>query len=434
MSSEEKFDAIVVGAGPSGCAAAYTLAKAGLEVLLIERGDYAGAKNVIGGILYSKVLNDLFPGFWEEAPVERHITRRVITFLSEDSAFSVDFKSQKFDQPPYNGFSILRAKFDKWLAGKAEEAGAMVVTGIKVDQFVWKDGKVAGIVAGEDEMLADVVIAADGVNSLLAKKAGLRNQELEARQIAVGVKEVIELPREVIEERFNLEGNEGIANEFVGYCTKGVQGGGFLYTNKESLSLGIVTQIDSLRKSHLKPPDLVEEFRLHPMIKNYTRGGEVAEYAAHLIPEAGMGMMMPHLYMDGLLVVGDAAALVCAIGLTLEGANFAIASGVAAAETVKQAKEKRDYSRATLAAYQKRLEESFVLQDLKTYQKASHFLENPRMYSAYPDLICHLAQKVFTVDGSPKKKISKLAREEIKGRKVSLWRLVRDMMQGGRAI
>lgn len=431
--SEEKFDAIVVGAGPAGCAAAYTLAQAGLETLLIERGDFAGAKNVIGGILYSKVLSDLFPGFWEEAPVERHIGKRVITFLSEDSAFSVDFRSQKFDQPPYNGFSILRSKFDKWFAGKVEDAGAMVVTGIKVDEFVFNDGQVIGIKAGEDEMLADVVIAADGVNSLLAKKAGLRTKEFAPDQIAVGVKEVIALPRATIEERFNLEGDDGVANEFVGFCTRGVQGGGFLYTNQESLSLGIVTQIDSLRKSHLKPLDLIEEFRLHPMIKNYVRGGEIVEYSAHLIPEAGLGML-PKLYGNGLLVAGDAAGLVCAIGLTLEGANFAIASGIAAAETVKLAKEKGDFSSATLSHYQKLLEDSFVLQDLKTYRKAPHFLENPHMYSTYPELICHLASKVFTVDGQPKKKISKLVRGELKEKKVSLWRLVRDMIEGGRAI
>ena len=223
---QEKFDAIIVGAGPAGCAAAYTLAKAGLQVLVVERGKFVGAKNMMGGVLYGSALHSLIPNFWEEAPVERHITRHVVGFLSPKASLSIDFSSVSFDSTPYNAFTVLRAKFDRWFAAKAGEVGAIVATGLQADDLLWDGNRVVGIVAGGDEIPADVVIAADGVNSILAEKAGLRGK-ISPDQVNQGVKEVIKLPREVIEERFNLVGDSGTAMHLVGFCTKGVHGGGF---------------------------------------------------------------------------------------------------------------------------------------------------------------------------------------------------------------
>ena len=426
---KEKFDAIVVGAGLAGCAAAYTLARGGLEVLLAERGKFAGAKNMSGGVLYGPVLNNLFPNFWEDAPVERHISRQVITFLSEGASLSLDFNSAGFDKPPYNGFSVLRAKFDRWFAQKVEQAGGIVATGLRADDLLWDKERVVGIIAGGDEIPADAVIAADGANSILAKKAGL-GREPPLEDVNQGVKEVIKLPRETIEERFNLDDDNGVAIQFLGFCTKGVHGGGFLYTNKESLSLGVVVQLKALIKNNLKSADLLEDFKAHPAVKGLIKGGTTVEYSAHLVPVAGL-RMMPRLYRDGLVVAGDAAALVLATGRALEGMNFALASGIAAAETVKRAKEKGDFGKETLSHYEKLLTESFVLQDLKRFKRAPQFLEIQRIYSTYPDLACSLAEKIFSVDGNPKKKIWQLAREGMKG-KVSLWQLIRDGISGGR--
>ena len=78
------FDAIIVGAGPAGCAAAYTMAKAGLNILVLERGQYVGAKNMWGGAFFGPVMNELFPGFWKEAPVERFLKRHVISFMTKE--------------------------------------------------------------------------------------------------------------------------------------------------------------------------------------------------------------------------------------------------------------------------------------------------------------------------------------------------------------
>jgi electron transfer flavoprotein-quinone oxidoreductase len=405
----QKFDAIVVGAGPAGCACGIVLAKAGLETLIVERGKFAGAKNMWGGAFYGPSLHELFPDFWKEAPVERYIARHKYSLLTKNTAFSVDFTTKKFSEPPYNGFSVLRSKFDRWLAEKAEQAGAVVATGLEVEGLLWKGNAVSGVKAGGDEMPADVVIACDGVNSILAEKAGLR-QKLFPRHIKQGVKEVIQLPRQVIEQRFNLKSEEGIAWEFIGSFSKGIPGGAFIYTNKESLSVGV----------------------RHPEVANLMADGQLVEYSAHLVPVGGMAMM-PAIYTDGMLMAGDAAGLTLTTGLVLEGANYAIESGKAAAETVIRAKKIGDFSRKYLSYYPQLLEQSFVLKDLESFKKAPSMLGNPRFYSQYPELACELAKRIFTNDGKPRKKLWPMFRESQKG-KISLWQMLRDVFRIKRAI
>ncbi len=173
----QQFDAIVVGAGPAGSSAALAMARAGLQVALIERGEYAGAKNVSGAALYApNLLAGLLPDYWEEAPVERYMTRRVVTFLGKEAATSLDFRTNRFSKPPYNGFTILRPRFDRWLANKAEEAGALLITSTVVDDLLYKNKQVIGVRCRREEgdLYAPIVIAADGANSFLAKNAGLQ--------------------------------------------------------------------------------------------------------------------------------------------------------------------------------------------------------------------------------------------------------------------
>jgi len=348
----EKFDVVVVGAGPAGSTAALVLARAGLKVAVFERGEEAGRKNMFGGVLYyTEALNKLLPDFWKEAPVERYITRQVISFLTPGSSLSLDFKDTDFGKPPYNGFTLLRAKFDQWYAKKAEEAGTFLIPETVVDDLLWDNGKVAGIKARRSSgvVYADAVIVADGANSLLAKKAGLRG-EFSPSCFAVAVKEVLALPAGIIAERFNLVGNEGVAYSFVGACTRGVEGGAFLYTNKSSLSVGIVAKLSGLQKKNVSIAELLDDFKNHPCIKELLKGTILKEYSGHLIPECGI-KMVPKLYGNGILVVGDAAGLLCSTGLTLEGMNFAIASGSAAAEALKVAKQRGDFSKGGLASY-----------------------------------------------------------------------------------
>ena len=398
---EEAFDAIVVGAGPAGTSAAYLLARAGWQVVLLERGDYPGAKNVMGGILYRKAMEEVVPSFWSEAPVERHISEQRLWLLSPDSALSLGYKSKSLAAEPYNAFSVLRAKFDSWFAGKAEEAGAILVPQTVVEELIWEGDRVVGVRTGREEgdLFAQVVVVADGVNSLLAQKAGL-HPEIRSHQVALAVKEIISLPPEKIEDRFNLEDGEGTAIEIVGDSTRGMVGMGFIYTNRESLSLGLGVLLRDLVKSGLSPHDLIEGMKAHPAIRPLLEGGRTEEYAAHLIPEGGWEAIPP-LFRNGLLLAGDAAMLVN--GLHREGSNMALTSGRLAAETALKAKEAGDFSVGTLSAYRAALERSFTLQDLRRYRKIPDLLAtHPQFFTLYPPVLNEAAHEILTVDGKSK--------------------------------
>jgi len=429
--AEERMDAIVVGAGPAGAAAALTLARAGMEVVLIERGAAVGSKNMTGGRLYTHSLQKLCPNFWEEAPVERRVTRELLTFLTPESAVSVDIKSPKFEQ---NSYTVLRARFDPWLAEQAEAAGAMVATGVKVDDLIIENGRVIGVRAGEDEMYANVVIIAEGANSLLPRKAGLRTREIDPKHVATGVKTTIELPTKTIDDRFGLAGGEGAAQLFVGSVSKGLPGGGFLYTNKDCISLGLVITVEGMVHNKVRPADLMEELKMHPAIAPLIDGGKVVEYSAHLVPEGGVAMM-PQITGDGILVAGDAAGFVLNLGYAVRGMDFAIASGIHAAEAAIEAKQKGDYTKAGLAGYEEKLRNSFVLKELQHYKDAPHFIEStPRMFTAYPALLESVLLKMFTVEGTTQPQhLMQMMMGELRG-KASLWDLGMDAWKGMRSL
>lgn len=396
--NNEKFDVIIVGGGPAGATAAYVLAKAGLEVLVLERGSSCGAKNMTGGRLYGHSLEKLIPGFAKEAPVERKIVKEKISLLTETDGVTVEYSGAKLKEEGIASYSVLRAKFDKWLAGKAEKEGAIVVTGTRVDEVLVKDGKAVGVLCEGEELLADAVILADGVNSLLAQRLGMK-KELAPDTVAVGVKEVIKLDKDTICQRFGVSENEGAAWMFAGDPTGGNIGGGFLYTNKETVSLGIVTTISDIGRVDLSVPDMVERFKEHPVVKPLIEGGTLAEYSAHLVSEAGY-QMVPELVRDGVLVAGDAAAFVINLGYTVRGMDFAIESGRLAAEAILKAKEKGGYTKENLSVYQELLEDSFVMKDLRHYRNMPDFMECHEVFNDLPGLAADVMRSLFLVDGS----------------------------------
>ncbi|KYH31688.1 FAD-dependent oxidoreductase [Neomoorella mulderi] len=420
------FDVIVVGAGLAGSAAALTMSRSGLNVCLIERATSPGEKNVTGGVLYGRVLDDLITDWQNKAPVERWIVKNGIGMITSKSLTLFQFETEDFYNPPYNSCTINRANFDLWLAQQAEEAGATLVTNTLVEDLIFKDGYVKGVKTQrpDGELEADIVICADGVNSLLAQKAGLRKKDISPHEVGIGIKEVLLLPIEKINERFGLEENQGSAYEFIGTFLNCVHGGAFLYTNKKTLSLGIVVNLGSLQKAAVQPSMLLEEFKGQPQIQKFIEGGTLVEYSAHMVPEIGLEMV-PKLYGNGVMVAGDAAGFVVTNGFTFEGMNYALASGKAAGHTAVLAMKNGDVSAKALAAYQDKINESFIGKNLETYRKVYHVLGNPRLRQEYPQIIEEIAKELFLFDDKPRIKLAKMVRSVV-GNKVSMWQVIRD--------
>lgn len=434
VDSTGRFQAIVVGAGPAGTAAAYTLAKGGAKVALVERGVYPGAKNVMGGVLYSQPAANIIPGFWEKAPLERYIIEQQYWTVSAGSVIAGKHRSDRYAEPgqPQNRYTLLRAKFDPWFAGQADEAGAYLLTKTVVTDLLFKDGRIVGISTDrpEGDLLADVVILADGVNSLLAQKAGLR-PEIEPVNLALAVKEIISLPREKIQDRFNLEGDEGATIDIYGDVAKGMVATGFIYTNRDSLSVGLGIILKDLVQSGLTPYDLLEAMKRHPSVRPLLAGGEPREYLAHMIPEGGF-KALPKLFNDGVLIAGDAAMMVN--GFHREGSNLAMTSGKLAAETVLEALGSGDFSSRSLSAYEAKLNQSFILKDLRKYRNLPGFIsKTPQFFSIYPKIMNEVATEFLTVDSIPKKeKQWKIWRQIIKKQR-PVRKLIKDIFRGWRA-
>lgn len=433
---EEPFDAIVVGAGLAGLASAYQMAGDGLSVLVCEKGKAPGAKNVSGGRMYAHALEKLIPNYAEEAPIERFVTREALTFLTDTDAVHVEYDSARLSKEK-NSFNVLRAKFDPWLAKKAEERGAVIASETRVDDLWIENGACKGIVSGGDRFAAPVTILAEGANWMLTERAGLRKGPPDPEILSVGAKLVLSLPEDDINRRFGVASDEGVAEVLVGSFTRGVEGGGFLYTNKESVSLGVVVplkpgmQLGTKNKAAVH--EMVEDLRTHPYIARLLTGSELSEYSCHMIPERGIKAVPKRLVRDGLLVAGDAAGFVLNMGLSFRGMDLAIESGRLAGIAAREAKDAKDFSAGQLASYEKAVGRSFVMRDLKRFRRAGAFLSNPRMYTTYPELAAQLMHDIYHVDGEQERP-SKIVRRLLRRNLSLIPALIKDALGGARAL
>ncbi len=426
MSGSDGFDVIVVGAGPAGTACAYRLAQAGRSVALIERGATAGSKNVSGGRLYTYALERVEAGLTREAPWERAVTREQLMIVDSDRSMTISSAgSPARGETIPASVTVLRAGFDQWFAEQAEAAGVLVATGIRVDSLLEEQGRIVGISADGEPMRADVVVAADGVNSLLGCEAGLVGK-VPAHAVGVGVKETISLDATTIEDRFGVGPGEGAATLVLG-CTNGVRGGGFLYTNRDSVSLGIVAAPEEISASDRNIHAMLQDFKTHPGIRPLIEGGSTVEYAAHLVREDGWRGVPKVLAREGFLVTGEAAGFVMNLGYTVRGMDLALVSGLAAADAILAGGQLD-------AAYHAALDRSGLPATMKAADGYGDLLRIQRLYRNYPGLALDVAESVFAVDGGAPRRLRRQLKDAMRGNKLPLRTALRDGIVGVRSI
>ncbi|MFP4632664.1 MAG: FAD-dependent monooxygenase [Halobacteriales archaeon] len=347
MTEHEHYEAVVVGCGPGGAAAAASLAANDVETLVLERGVESGSKNVSGGLIYAEesaayTIDDLFPGFRDEA-TERPITEYRMHNVAGDRVKSIDLTRLHEHDTEWSD-SVLRRRMDSWLEERVHEmtseTGGGVLTGVSVNGLLRDDGEVVGVTCDELEPIeADLVVAADGVNSELARDAGMMDWE-EPDEWFQGVKAVVDLPADAVDERFDVDEDEGEAHLFAGDLFDGVRGGGFVYTNDDSLSIGTVFHLDSIVEQEAEPHELLDALLTHPLLDRWIQGDyDEREYGAKLTPDSKKSVHMSP--GDGRLVlVGDAGGQMQAMGPLIKGMNHAVTAGGLAGDAFVEAREK----------------------------------------------------------------------------------------------
>ena len=369
--TDEHYEAVVVGAGPGGAAAAASLAERGVETLVLERGVDAGSKNVSGGLIYAEesapyTIDDFFPDV-REAATERAVDEHYIHNVAGEKVKTFDLEGVHQHDTEWCD-AVLRRKMDSWLAErvheKTRETGGGLLTGVRVNGLLREGGEIVGVTCDELEPIrADLVVAADGVNSELARDAGLMDWD-DPEEWFQGVKAVVEMDREDINERFGLDDDEGVAHLFSGDLFDGVRGGGFLYTNEESLSIGTVFHLDSISEERAEPHELLDSLLTHPLMDQWLQGEyEEREYSAKLVPDSKK-VAHPSPHQGRLVLVGDAAGQMQAQGPIIKGMNHAVTAGGLVGEAFAEA-QTRNEADAVGELYEEKLRSEGVLKKLR---------------------------------------------------------------------
>lgn len=391
-----KYDVAIVGGGPAGLSAAYYLAKKGFKAVVLERGRQPGVKNVFGGRVYSKPLQEVYENI-SSAPVHRQVTRERISIMSSlDGGLTVDYSTAN----PIS-FTTYLPELVNWMAIQAKGAGATIVTDVAVTGLYREGGKFSGVLVGDELLRSDVVVDAEGVNRLVLESTGLV-ERLRPKHVALGVKEVLKGEEDQIEARFGLGKKEGLAWVMIGAPTGFMPGGAFLYTNRDSVSIGIVLLLDAAVKDiQDNVYRYVEALRNSRALAPYLSGLRVAEYGAHLIPEDLESFQPPRLAYDGLLIAGDAAGLLLNAGYTYRGVDFAAYSGMLAGKAIEEAKG--NYTQQALSSYEEMIRSSIIYREIRRFSKVHSVMEDGFMTAKLPAIVDALFKGMFEDPDGPQK-------------------------------
>ncbi|WP_281083311.1 FAD-dependent oxidoreductase [Klebsiella quasivariicola] len=384
----DDFDIIIIGAGIAGTACALRCARAGLSVLLLERGELPGSKNLSGGRLYCHALAELLPHFQRSAPLERRITHESLALLTDHSATMYSSL-----QPNGDSWSVLRARFDPWFVSQAEAEGVQCITGATVEALHRENNRVCGVICDKDILRARYVVVAEGANSVLAEREGLLPRPSPSA-MALGIKAVLSLEQKTLEDRFHLTDNEGAAMLFTGGVCGDLPGGAFLYTNQDTLSFGIVCPLASLGKGPIPAADLLEHLKAHPALRPLLRGSETLEYGAHLVPEGGLHSMPEQYAGEGWLLVGDALRTCINTGFTVRGMDMALIGAQSAAQTLIRACQ-QSAPQDLFPQYRQEIERSLLWEVLQRYQHIPALLQRPGWYRRWPALMADISRELW---------------------------------------
>ena len=374
----DKVECIVVGAGPSGSACALSLARQGVETILLERGQQPGDKNVASFILFGDILSKLIPGFEEEAPLERRINDFSAIIMTERAYFDIRMGlSGHYEKQQIH--TCYRTRLDNWFAGKAEQEGVTLLRGVCVTGLLKENGRVVGVRVGDEELLADVVVGADGFHSVVARDSGLLIDD--TSRFMLGVREVLDLPAEVIEERFQIGPDSGTMKDGWGWPVDDVGGLLAIYTMRDAVTLTMFGPMNAVKQG-LSMRERMEMWKEHPYVARMVKDATLREYESHILAD-GARLKIDRMYTDGVLLVGEAGGFNSSAWV---GVPCGMLSGIKAAEVVAAARRKGRYDAETLSAYKEALYETGLPRMLHFSKAMSDWYEK----SAKPNM------KLFT--------------------------------------
>jgi electron-transferring-flavoprotein dehydrogenase len=371
-----ELDVLIVGAGPAGLACAIALAQLAkregteLNIGVLEKAEALGEHSLSGAVVNPHPFRELFPDLTDrEFPFRAPVSKERVYLLSARRALRIP-------APPtmHNAGNYIASLCEivRWLGERAEAVGVNLFTGFPAASLLVESERqrVAGVrtaATGLDRAgrpLANYLAPNDLVAKVTALAEGTRGSLAQAwlewrgvtsanpQLFALGVKEIWETKRPL----------DAIVHTLGWPLEHDAFGGSFMYPlAPDVVALGLVVGLD-YGNAALDVHARLQQMKLHPLFRRVLEGGEMVEWGAKTIPEGGYYSVPARRSGDGVVILGDSAGLVDVP--SLKGIHYAMQSGIFAARTIFQALKVGDPSAARLAAYDRLVDESFIMQDL----------------------------------------------------------------------